>query len=209
MDSSAWKNHGVPGGDSPPTWTTGLEGGGLEFQTSHVKIPHAAHLDFADGPFTMELAFVSSQQQFHNNLSQLFWKRSEDGGDPQVHNQGWTVTMYGGAPQAGGLAFALHDYLQEVSAQDVTGTFNDGIWHPLRAVRHPQSVEIHIEGSAGHSEDSSAIDDIGNDVPITLGNSSEGHPPRWYEGIMDSVRIMSRALEPDEFLHYPLLGWET
>lgn len=28
-----------------------------------------------------------------------------------------------------------------------------------------------------------------------------------FEGIVDSVRIMSRALTPDEFLHYPLPEW--
>ena len=28
------------------------------------------------------------------------------------------------------------------------------------------------------------------------------------EGLIDSVRIMNRALKPDEFLHYPLASWE-
>ncbi len=29
----------------------------------------------------------------------------------------------------------------------------------------------------------------------------------YFDGLIDSVRIMNRALEPDEFLHYPLASW--
>jgi hypothetical protein len=33
-------------------------------------------------------------------------------------------------------------------------------------------------------------------------------PALFFAGLVDSVRLMSRALTPDEFLHYPMAAWE-
>jgi len=42
------------------------------------------------------------------------------------------------------------------------------------------------------------------DAPACIGCSWDG----FFSGLIDSVRLMSRALTSDEFLHYPMAGWE-
>ncbi len=47
-----------------------------------------------------------------------------------------------------------------------------------------------------------------NGEPLFLGATKGQSFAKHFQGLFDDVRISNRALQPDEFLHYPPVGWE-
>ena len=84
----------------------------------------------------------------------------------------------------------------------------EGIWGTMAAVLDSDNAmtEIFVNyQSQGQKDGAPAI--AHDATPLLIGLDGTGNP-YGLNGLMDEVRIMNRTLEPDEFLHFPLLSWE-
>jgi len=87
-------------------------------------------------------------------------------------------------------------------------------WHAISTVRDNDSLTIHhqyeMKGNATVPTGSLSVDQNGLQIGTeqdSVGGGYESH--QWWQGDLDSIRILSRPLTPDEFLHYPGAAWSV
>ncbi len=201
VDSSANKNNGtLLGDDGPPQWVAGREGTALSFDgvDDHVEIPEHSTL------MPVNQVAVDSVIMADTNTNEephVLYYRVRD-----LLGYDLFLDYLGGGE--GNLSFtALGDEGRCSSGNNIGSIPEPEVWHSV--------VGHHDDGSISVWYDQSL--DQENVCDFTI----EGHEPynifigtsrpiwnAWFHGLIDSVRIMNRALEPDEFLHYPLASWE-
>ena len=200
IDSSANKNNGtLEGVDGLPLWVVGREGTALSFDgvDDRVEVPDSASLDFGLDVFTVESALYTTQSVFPDGTGIFVTKRACDypnqGLNKYLGSAGSPCFWFGSMGTADGLI--CHG-----------ATINNGIWHELAGIRDADYITLIIDRD---DEDGASADNtinISNDQPLSIG-ADYCSLNRYYNGMIDSVRIMNRALTPDEFLHFPLASW--
>ncbi len=191
VDSSANKNNGDFYSD--PEWVAGYEGTALELDGSndHVRIPDHDSLDLAT--YSLEAVFwkYSSQDQMNIIVKGM-------PGDPantnyllEYHEEDTNFLRVGFEYNSG--ANAIMDYDASLP--------ND--WTEIQNTYDGESLYATI-----NNDESLAMSMLQSNTPgtsttgLSLGGAYNQDFP--VDGLIDSIRIMNRALAPDEFLHYPL-----
>ena len=189
VGSSAEHHYGVLGaGDASPAWVAGKEGTALKFVgTDGTEDTLLAGGDYQfDGPFTVEavaelLVEAAGRIVTWSGPNNIIWSLYRN--DPGVAK--FVVGTNAGAESDLG--------------------YNVGDQWVLAAVVD-SAVKLYVDYDKAETEG------VGGTLPTddspSLGIGYNVKDAVNFEGTVDSVRIMSRALTPDEFLHYPLLSWE-
>ncbi len=203
VDSSVNKNNGtLEGTDGPPQWVAGFEGTALEFDgvDDYVEIPDSEDFQFASS-ISMEASvymhdlrpggqenptIVAKPEASGLNLFALYLDTGTTEGSPR-----FSIRGDGGIESCG---------LNEIQDEEVS--IND--WEALLGVWDGETIFNGFDWNH-FAQAQCGLSSIGiNDKPLFIGRHNVAYTGRIVDGLIDSVRIMNRALAPDEFLHYPL-----
>ena len=197
VDSSTCANSGQLGGDA--AWSAGREGTGVELDGNYdfVEVPGVKTSGTGSGA-TLEVLFFPVAIANYNNYILSKYKsynsylNANDGG-------------------AGNLAYEFNTSNGTCALGGKIG--GEGAVPPVGAW---STIAATYDGSKGISyfgyEPDSIKDCSGqvnaNENPLLIGHYLKSDSNGGFIGLLDSVRIMNRALETDEFLHFPLMDWE-
>lgn len=199
IDASTNRLHGSTLGS--PGWRAGLAGPALAFDgvDDRVMLPPAALNGATDVTFEAAClregtqsapTVLSAANASYNNELTLMWLDT---------TSRWSA------------------YVRDSLAMPTTellGAVATGTWEPVALSRGGATLSI-ASASLGTASNTGltgplmvATDglQLGTDQD-SLNGGFQGH--QWWKGAMDSVRLMSRALTPDERLHYPMATWEA
>jgi len=203
VDSSTNKNNGslMAGSGDLPAWVEGQEGTSLRFDgdASRVEIDDAPSLNHLSD-MTIESWITLETLDTHPNLVS---KASDSEGVVE-----YVQFFYGTGPHkgkancAGNPGWGATSYHAETAA----GTVAEGHSGAFQCTFEP-SPSVFLDG-----EQQSTSLTTGSQMPVAgwdlwLGTRQDSPSTESLDGILDSVRIMSRALTPDEFLYYPMAAW--
>ena len=81
--------------------------------------------------------------------------------------------------------------------QESTDTVNDGNWHHVITTWDRANIRLYVDGSETSESPSAfvSVEDIGNDSALYIGSNTTAE---YFDGIIDEVRIYSRALTSTE-----------
>ncbi len=195
VDSSVNKNNGtLEGTDGPPQWVAGREGTALEFDgvDDYVDVNNFSYFSESN-EITIESVIQAS------NHCPLNFERIVDHED-----------------SLGGFGLLLN-------CEDLSPAFliyNGNSWPRVEGIELPLLTTTFLASSLEKNQlklhvNNLIVDSLSTETPILqassplrIGAMSEYIPvTQHFHGLIDSVRIMNRALAPDEFLHYPLASW--
>jgi hypothetical protein len=197
VDSSSNRRSGALLGGAG--WVTGLEGPALHADgvDDRVSLPNSA-IDGADNLSVEIAASFEGTNAFPALLSaaneteanELLISHAEDDGRLRA----WVKGGVANQPVVADLDIS------------VSG------WHTIGVVRNGGSVSILEAGDTkgSGSAPAGALAVTSGSLQLGVDQDTEGdgfEATDWWQGTIDSVRLMSRALTPDEMLHYPLAGW--
>lgn len=74
-------------------------------------------------------------------------------------------------------------------------TFDPGVWHHIAALRRGTDVELHVDGVKLAKAAIDALPSAPAGADVYIGRDQAG---AYFEGLVDEVRLWSRALGPDE-----------
>jgi hypothetical protein len=190
-----------PNGD--PEWTTGLYGSGLSFDgNDRVTVPHSAELNPTEG-ITIE-AWVNPSINKANNY--LAIKMTPSGSDysygMKLENTYTGYTEIGALLQDpnGNLYFAYGGSVPLGTWTHVVMTYEVNPTEPTHIRLYQNGVEVAYRyGDPGLATDTIPAGTLirTNSAPLNIGVIPVG-TPYYYQGIMDEVRILGRALTPEE-----------
>jgi len=200
VDSSGWKNNG---GLTAQGWsyTAGQEGTGLYFAGSggFVTIPNSPIFVIPNG--AIELS-VAPGQAVNGNWSGgpfVLWKEVTGFADDWYAyfgaddgKLGFRIDAVGGVAQT-----VMSDQSVWAEGQSHPVAFSFGSGGMKMHVDHliQKQTRPHTGGVGG-----SAVLGVGANLHLAQGE-------QFFKGTLDGLRMSSRALTPDEFLHYPLVDW--
>jgi hypothetical protein len=180
VDSSTVRGHGqIPGN---PSWTSGLDGPALSGAGSWVTVPHIASHNVTT--FSLEGVFRL------DNLNEVVY--------PFTKSESYNLLVYEDTPRAYAKVNGVDTFAYGASVQTAT-------WLQL-AARFDGSVLSLLKDASEIGEVNVAGETTASNSDLRLGLNSVG-PGSFFSGALDSVRLMNRALAPDEMLHYPLADW--
>ena len=185
VDWSGHGNHGTLEGDAQ--WVDGYELGALEFDgvDDVIEVPLQPSITFEQG----------------DSFSVLVWINTAVTPNP---NDG-IVGNYRTSTDPYWLLIANGDGTANFNARDVgrthstylasLDTINDGNWHHLAGIRDQQAkkLRLYIDGDLVDELDDTT-EDINSGQSIWIGD----HLNRYYEGLIDEVRIYNKALTVEE-----------
>ncbi len=178
-DASGNGNDGVFVGD--PQWVPGILGGALEFNgNDYVNCGNGDSLNIRD---QITIAFWFQVQAFTNE-----WEAFMSKGDGAYR-----------ASRSGGTGNATHMGITGGNYFDAPTIITDGQWHHYCATYDGSAAIIHIDGvEDGRQTYSGQIGDSSS-YEFWIGNNSQ-NTARMLHGLLDDVRLYSRALPIDEIL---------
>ena len=191
VDSSVNKNNGMlQGTEGPPQWVAGFEGTALSFDgvNDGVIVPHDDSLNLK--AFNMEAAI--DIESFMNNIGIILhkglWASHTEHKNYMLstNNTGLWRTQF--EDESDGDYYREYSEALDMDPHTISGGYQENTFY-LSADYSMETYEI----ESGEPDFTT--------TPIYLGKV-ENHS--FFHGLIDSVRIMNRALAPDEFLHYPL-----
>jgi chitodextrinase len=184
-DSSGNGNNGTcPSGSCPEYLATGgrYGDGALSFPTlgRYVELPNESSFDFTK-TFTVSL-WVKS-----NGFSSS-WEALVAKGD-----SAWGLSRYGTTRAATFTTFSP-------SADDARGTktIDDGLWHHIAAVYDGTTKKLYVDGTLD-AQRSFSQSIRNNNLKVRIGHNQE-YTSASFRGILDDVRVYSRALSQNEIL---------
>jgi hypothetical protein len=191
-DSSGNGNTGTLTGSPLPGWTTGINGGALNFLASgstYISTGYNTNL----GDFTVCAWFNSSS----DTASQRIVDKSYSGGFWLGHDTAGTANKWGGGVEESGAPYGINV------------TLNDGVWHHLCSVRSGTTHTIYGDGGAVTASNTVSAAPVDGSA-LTLG-ALTGGGGNYFTGNIDDVRIYNRALNAQDIatLYYatgPLSG---
>ena len=193
-DSSIYDNDGNLAGDpnSHPQWVAGHIGSGaLDFNGVH---------DYVDCSNDVNL----NEPNITGKITLAAWVKTNDCGNGQINpyiakgDHAYTLQHYygGNSSNVNVLEFAIHDAGAWYFAHfPVDSSFNNS-WHHLAGTYNGSQIKLYVDGELKTTTDyvGSIASDTNN---VNLGKSSD-FTDRWYNGLLDDVRIYSRALSQEE-----------
>lgn len=188
-DVSSSGNHGTING---ATWTVGRYGHALSFDgDDYVEVSDSESLNFGTESFTLITWLYPTKQDAGQNI---IYK----GGRTDVAGYRLTIEPSNvfACRVSDGTNFLMVTSNSEVSYN--TWNFVAFVWDA-----NAQTVKLYINGVLD-AQQSGTVGNITNTLDLHIG----GYGTWFYEGIIDEVRIYSRALSPEEIkaLYYSSLG---
>ncbi|MCP5096231.1 MAG: LamG domain-containing protein, partial [Chloroflexi bacterium] len=192
-DTSGNGNDGVLNGDM--VWSSDTPSGSgytLEFDgvNDYVEIPNESQFDLN----VMSVAFWVKVDTFTTNWQAMVTKGD---GAWRIHRCGSNQTISFGT--------------SGLSNGDMcsNATFDDGQWHHVVAVYDGSTKSLYVDGALDKSEAVTGSINT-NDYPVMIGNNAQ-KMSRYFDGLIDEVRIYDKALSADEItalaLASPLASW--
>ena len=182
VDSSTNRGHGTIPGTS--AWTNGLDGVALAGAGSPVTVPYKDSYDptllTLEGTFRLD------------NLTEVVY--------PLRKSEAYDLLVYEGEPRAYANVGGAHTYTY---GDDV----EQGAWLQL-ATQYDGSSVVLLQNTSGVSQEDVSGELATGNQELWLGLNSVG-AGSYFSGALDDVRLMNRAISPDEMLHFPLLQWEV
>jgi hypothetical protein len=116
--------------------------------------------------------------------------------DPNEED-GYTVKMNNGQ-----ITFTTYANGSELSVTDNT-MVNDGGWHHIAVTRDVAStsytLKLYIDGvEENYVTTSGTARELNNAIPLRIGSSTESTPSKFFDGLIDDVRIYYRYLYDNE-----------
>ena len=206
--STTFENSVVPdqpgtcsGSTCPTAGVSGKYGYAAQFDGTDDYLTLSGSLDFAKADYSVALWFKTSMSSTQDLLAAT---------NPSGDAHGILLEM-----GSDGKVRYLHRFPTGVSGGTSiysAGGYNNDAWHYLVAVKRGANLTLYLDGAiAGTSTDSHAPDYA---LDITLGRVSKTGSSRYFNGLLDDVRIFNRALglaeiralmqEPDPVLHLRL-----
>ena len=194
VDSSTGKRNGtLEGADGPPTWVAGAEGTALAFDGGDDRVDVPGVPEVPDGsPFSLEVAVAPAGScPYSGDRARIVERQGTDGG----YSVGLRCSGAAGVAAVESNGWSWVEGAVLAAGENAT----------LAAVFDGASLSLYVAGAAsapmtlGEPDSSSATD-------LRIG-AQAGPPGLFFAGSIDSVRLMTRALAPDEQLHYPLASW--
>ena len=180
VDSSINRGHGTIPGTS--VWTNGLDGVALAGAGSPVTVPYKDSYD--PTLLTLEGSFRL------DNLTEVVY--------PLRKSEAYDLLVYEGEPRAYANVGGAHTYTYGDNVEQ-------GAWLQL-ATQYDGSSVVLLQNTSVLSQEEVSGELANGSQELWLGLNSVG-AGSFFSGALDDVRLMNRALSPDEMLHYPLLDW--
>jgi hypothetical protein len=185
VDWSGHGNHGKLEGD--PQWIDGYELGALELdgEDDVIEVPLQPSVTFEQGDSFSALAWINTQAT----------PSPQDGivGNYRASTTPFWLLI---ANEDGGATMYVRDVDRVHSTVIASpGKINDGNWHHLAGVRDQQTkrLSLYIDGQLV-VEDLDETENINSGQSIWIGD----HLNRYYDGLIDEVRIYDKALTAEE-----------
>ncbi len=182
-DSSGNGHHGTLVGDT--SWVDGIDGGALAFDGDgdYVDIGKDPELDIKNQ--------ITVSAWIKVNAFDRNWQAIVAKGD-----RAWRLQRNVGENTlefaCSGLVVPGTDWGQIFGKTNV----NDGHWHHVAGVYDQEKIYLYIDGSLDASAEAPGNIRV-NDQPVYIGENSQT-PNRFWNGLIDDVRIYSYALSPEE-----------
>lgn len=158
-------------------------------------------------------ATVSSGPQFDSgNFTVEAWFKTSSAANQQI----WSSGSSGGTQQvsllltAGKLQFQAKDLSGTTASVTTTGTYNNGAWHHVAAVRSGNAYLIYVDGSqvASVTQSSPALGDVdaaGAQARIGRGSFSP-NDTYYFNGSLDEVAVYKTALSSSQISNHRNAG---
>ncbi len=194
-DSSGNQLHGVENGGV--TYEGGVFGQAASFDgvNDYVEVPDSPLLRFGTGDFTVALWVRFDDLQDGGNG--LFCKDTYGGDPPPITATGTVVNI---DDDNGGVGFLTRDLFEGTGpvtdSRLGTSGFAAGAWYHLAAVRDANLLRLFVNGQLRESASEQQPTDISNSSPLLIGRVNVS--PQWFGGLIDDLRVYSRALSEGE-----------
>ncbi|MBM4355330.1 MAG: hypothetical protein FJ109_16350, partial [Deltaproteobacteria bacterium] len=199
VDSSGWKNNG---GLTAQGWnyTAGPEGTGLKFAGSagFVAIPNSSTYAIPSGAIELSVAPGQAVNGSWSGGPFVLWKEVTGFADD------WY--SYFGADD-GKLAFridAVGGVAHWVSSDQ--SVWAEGQSHPVAFLFGKSGMKMYVDYLV-QQQTKEYTGGIGGTANLGVGANLNAGGSNFFKGTLDGLRISSRGLTPDEFLHYPMVSW--
>jgi hypothetical protein len=189
-DSSGYGNDGELVGMSGVEWVAGHSGGALEFAGA---IDSPQYVDFGTG----------NSLQLSGSVTISAWAKINAGADEVYMGIGGKLRT---APYAGFSLVRHSSHVYRLWADDGNGTlvatnsdaanYTDTEWHHVVGVIDAGTTSLYIDGAKQASTETVALTDSGELAHI--GRQYSGLDDRYFNGMVDDVRIYYRALSAQE-----------
>jgi hypothetical protein len=168
-----------------PTWTTGVIGGALEFDSEGDYIEITDSNDLAIRNQITVCAWIKTDKIARR------WQAIATKGDRSWRLQG---SRSGNALEfsCSGLIVPENRWGSLYGTTDV----NDGQWHHVAGVYDGTGIHLYIDGRVDSSKPAPGKIRL-DDKAVFIGNNSQ-HPDRFWNGLIDDVRIYSYGLSAEE-----------
>jgi formylglycine-generating enzyme required for sulfatase activity len=196
VDSSGWKNNGKVWGTSVVKWLAGLAGPAVSFEVSNalILVPDSDSL-YLGTELTLEFGMQNLA-----DLPQRLLSKQADGNSPGI-KVGYDSQKLNLLLTRPNVAWANPGF--EVPAA-VGFKSIAAVYSGSRSFSHGYLDQV----KSGDAEWLEGIGSVDNDAHLSFGRW-EYSPSGAFLGALDEIRLSTRALEPDELLHYPLAGWSV
>ena len=193
VDSSGYYHHGTLYGD--PCWVSGAtpESGALEFDGDGDYVQIVGYKGISGGAARTVAFWMQMPPEFPDNATMVSWggtTGAQDGARFDIKVRSW-----------GSKVGCLRVEVQG-GATTTDMTVNDNQWHHIAVVVPDEpnvtigDVEIYIDGELQTNTPYTRQINTGTDNDVLIGDSFWGD--RWYQGLLDDVRIYSYALSEAE-----------
>jgi formylglycine-generating enzyme required for sulfatase activity len=196
VDSSTWKNNATTVG--APAFTAGRESTALALDglTQYATVPHHDSLNLAR--FSVEAAVApSAYTGVWQGVALKGWT-----GDPETNTYDLHLEAAGQVSVAYEHGNGTNVYAKSPQTVPI------GAWSQAAGSYDGAALRLYLDHSpAAFTQEANPPGASPNDLFLGAMHDDAGVVDRHLTGALDSVRVTSRALEPDEMLHYPMAGW--
>jgi len=194
FDASTGRHAGsLQGAGGPPAWVAGVDGLALAFDGSDDSVDVPGVPPIPDlSPFTLEAAVAPAGScPYSGDRARVAEREGADGGYSLALD--CAERRAAAAVESDGWGWAVGSVL-------ATGRFA-----ALAAVSSAAVLTLHVDASPVAAAPLTDPDST-SATDFRIG-ANAGPRTNHFAGVIDSVRLMTRALAPDELLHYPLAVW--
>lgn len=195
-----------------PKWVNGKFNGALEFdgEDDYVVIEKSNSLKFDSGDFTVEGWVNLSKNKLTGTPGGRFANNRGTGAGGTLH--GWQIKIIneGGGGKWGfmdsGIDDASGDYkVHNPGFKVTTAPYDNGVWYHVGVVYTAGTgLSFYVNGELDGEVEVKNYGSLDNDLPVVIGAAiahdgiREARLSQYFPGMIDDVRLWSRALSPEE-----------